>query len=383
MKIVIAPDSYKESLSALEVACAIEAGFREIFPEAEYVKIPLADGGEGTVEAMVAATQGRVITVNVTGPLGFPVQAFYGISGDEQSAFIEMAAASGLESVPAERRNPLKTTSWGTGELIGHALDAGVKQIIIGLGGSATNDGGAGMVQALGAKLLTRDEQPIPPGGEGLEQLERIDISGLDSRLANCRIEVACDVTNLLTGKEGATAVFGPQKGATEAMIPRLDEALLRYATLIERDLDIKVLNLEGGGAAGGMGAGLFAFCGATLRPGIEIVTDALHLADIVKDADWVITGEGRIDSQTVHGKVPVGVARVAKRFNIPVIAIAGSLTDDAEVVHQHGLDAVFSVIYSICTLEDALANAKENVRRTARNVAAVLEIGNRFSPSP
>jgi len=188
-------------------------------------------------------------------------------------------------------------------------------------------------------------------------------------------------VTNPLTGKEGATAVFGPQKGATEAMITRLDEALLRYATLIERDLDIQVLNLEGGGAAGGMGAGLFAFCGATLRPGIEIVTDALYLADTVKDADWVITGEGRIDSQTVHGKVPVGVARVAKRFNIPVIAIAGSLTEDAEVVHQHGLDAVFSVIYSICTLDDALANAKENVRRTARNVAAVLEIGKRFSP--
>lgn len=376
MKIVIAPDSYKESLSALEVACAIEAGFRQVFPDAEYVKIPVADGGEGTVEAMVAATRGRVITVDVTGPLGEPVQAFYGISGDEHTAFIEMAAASGLESVPPAKRNPLKTTSWGTGELIRHALDAGVKEIIIGIGGSATNDGGAGMVQALGVKLLTENEQQIPPGGEGLEQLAKIELSGLDPRLAECKIHVACDVTNPLTGKEGATAVFGPQKGANAEMIPRLDAALTRYATLIERDLNIDVLSLEGGGAAGGMGAALFAFCGATLRPGIEIVTEALQLAEKVADATLVITGEGRIDSQTVHGKVPVGVAKVAKRFNIPVIAIAGSLTDDVEVVHQHGLDAVFSVLTQVGTLEDALAGAQENVRRTARNVAAVLKVG-------
>ncbi|MGU3525008.1 glycerate kinase [Enterobacteriaceae bacterium C23F] len=375
MKIVIAPDSYKESLSALEVACAIEKGFRQIFPDAEYVKIPVADGGEGTVEAMVAATQGRVVTVEVTGPLGEPVQAFYGISGDEHTAFIEMAAASGLESVPPARRNPLKTTSWGTGELIRHALDAGVKAIIIGIGGSATNDGGAGMAQALGAKLLTESGQQIPAGGEGLEQLVRIDITGLDPRLATCRIEVACDVTNPLTGKEGATAVFGPQKGASAEMIPRLDAALKHYATLIERDLKIDVLNLEGGGAAGGMGAALFAFCSASLRPGIEIVTEALQLAEQVASADLVITGEGRIDSQTIHGKVPVGVAKVAKRFHIPVIAIAGSLTEDVEVVHQHGLDAVFSVLYQVGTLEDALAGAEENVRRTARNVAAVLRM--------
>ncbi|SNY75574.1 glycerate kinase [Enterobacter sp. CC120223-11] len=375
MKIVIAPDSYKESLSALDVACAIEEGFRQIFPDAEYVKIPVADGGEGTVEAMVAATCGRVITVKVTGPLGEPVQAFYGISGDEHTAFIEMAAASGLESVPPARRNPLKTTSWGTGELIRHALDAGVKSIIIGIGGSATNDGGAGMAQALGVKLLSENGQQIPPGGEGLEQLSRIDLSGLDSRLAACRIDVACDVTNPLTGKEGATAVFGPQKGATAEMIPQLDAALTHYATLIERDLKIDVLNLEGGGAAGGMGAALFAFCGATLRPGIEIVTEALQLAEQVASADLVITGEGRIDSQTIHGKVPVGVAKVAKRFHIPVIAIAGSLTEDVEVVHQHGLDAVFSVLYQVGTLEDALAGAEENVRRTARNVAAVLRM--------
>ncbi|MDU4356814.1 MULTISPECIES: glycerate kinase [Enterobacteriaceae] len=376
MKIVIAPDSYKESLSALDVATAIESGFREIFPTAEYVKLPVADGGEGTVEAMVAATCGRIVSVTVKGPLGEHVDGFYGLSGDEKCAFIEMAAASGLELVPPAQRDPLVTTSWGTGELIRHALDAGVKHIIIGIGGSATNDGGAGMVQALGAKLLDNEDQQIGPGGAALETLARIDIRELDKRLAQCRIEVACDVTNPLTGKEGASAIFGPQKGATPKMIARLDQALGHYAKIIARDLDQDVLNLAGGGAAGGMGAALYAFCGAELRQGIEIVTDALALDKHVADADLVITGEGRIDSQTVHGKVPVGVAKVAKRYNVPVIGIAGSLTADVGVVHDHGIDAVFSVIYKICTLEDALTNAGENVRMTARNVAAVLKIG-------
>lgn len=376
MKIVIAPDSFKESLSALDVATAIEQGFSDIFPDAEYVKIPVADGGEGTVEAMVEATQGRIVRIAVTGPLGEQVEGFYGLSGDEKSAFIEMAAASGLELVPKSKRDPLKTTSWGTGELIRHALDAGVKHIIIGIGGSATNDGGAGMVQALGAKLLNGDDEQIAPGGSALESLQRIDISELDTRLKSCRIEVACDVTNLLTGKKGASAVFGPQKGATADMISRLDGALERYAKIIERDLDINVLELSGGGAAGGMGAALYAFCCAELRPGIEIVTEALGLAEQLADADLVITGEGRIDSQTIHGKVPVGVAKVAKRYNKPVIAIAGSLSADAGVVHDHGLDAVFSVIYTICTLEEALRNARENVRMTARNVAAALKAG-------
>ncbi|WP_316391380.1 glycerate kinase [Citrobacter farmeri] len=376
MKIVIAPDSYKESLSALEVANAIEQGFREIWPDADYVKIPVADGGEGTVEAMVEATTGRIVEVDVTGPLGEPVTAFYGLSGDERTAFIEMAAASGLEQVPVTLRDPLKTTSWGTGELIRHALDVGVEHIIIGLGGSATNDGGAGMVQALGAKLLDAQQNDIGQGGAALEALSQIDISQLDKRLAACRIEVACDVTNPLTGKEGASAVFGPQKGATAETIDRLDTALAHYAQIIARDLKVDVLELAGGGAAGGMGAALYAFCGAQLRRGIEIVTDALQLDACVADADLVITGEGRIDSQTIHGKVPVGVAKVAKRYNKPVIGIAGSLTADVGIVHEHGLDAIFSVIYTICTLDDALKNAAENVRMTARNVAATLKMG-------
>lgn len=237
---------------------------------------------------------------------------------------------------------------------------------------------GAGMAQALGAKLLTAEGQQIASGGGALETLARIDLSELDSRLADCRIDVACDVTNPLTGPQGASAVFGPQKGATAQMIDRLDSGLRHYARIIARDLDIDVLSLEGGGAAGGMGAALYAFCGAQLRPGIEIVTDALQLAERVADADLVITGEGRIDSQTIHGKVPVGVARVAKRFNVPVIGIAGSLTADVGVVHQHGLDAVFSVLYTICTLDEALANAAANLRMTARNVAAVLQMGDR-----
>lgn len=376
MKIVIAPDSYKESLSALEVASAIEAGFREIFPEADYVKIPVADGGEGTVEAMVAATQGNIVRLTVTGPLGKPVEAFYGLSGDERTAFIEMAAASGLELVPAAQRDPLITTSFGTGELIKDALDRGVDHIIIGIGGSATNDGGSGMMQALGAQLLDEHGKEIAYGGGALPQLAHIDIRQLDARIKQCRFEVACDVSNPLTGEKGASAIFGPQKGATPELVLQLDKALEHYATLIHRDLDIDVLHIDGGGAAGGMGAALHAFCQAELRSGIEIVTEALGLAEQVKDADLVITGEGRIDSQSINGKVPIGVAKVAKQFNKPVIGIAGSLTADVGVVHQHGLDAVFSVLFSICSLEDALANAAQNVRLTARNVAAVIKVG-------
>lgn len=376
MKIVIAPDSYKESLSASEVATQIEAGFREIFPRACYVKLPMADGGEGTVEAMVAATGGSTVPRTVTGPLGKPVEAFYGLSGDGLCAFIEMAAASGLEQVPAALRNPLLTTSWGTGELIRHALDCGVKHIIIGIGGSATNDGGTGMVQALGAALLDEKGETLGYGGRELEKLASIDTHSLDPRLQECRIEVACDVTNPLTGEEGASAVFGPQKGATPEMVRQLDHALSHYAKIIARDLGIDVLNIAGGGAAGGMGAALYAFCGADLRQGIEIVTEALHLDELVRDADLVITGEGRIDSQSIHGKVPIGVAKVAKRYNKPVIGIAGSLTKDAGVVHEHGIDAVFSVLYTFCTLEEALENAGENLRLAARNIAATLAVG-------
>ena len=375
MKIVIAPDSYKESLTALEVATEIEAGFREIFPDAEYMKLPMADGGEGTVAAMVAATGGRLVEVEVTGPLGEKLKACYGLTGDGTTAIIEMAAASGLALVAPHLRNPWRTTSYGTGELVRTALDAGVCHLIIGIGGSATNDGGAGMIQALGVKLLDQRDQEIGFGGGELANLDRIDISGMDPRLKACRIEAACDVNNPLTGPKGASAVFGPQKGATPEMVVRLDANLTRYADLIKRDLGVDVELVPGAGAAGGMGGALLAFFGAQLRPGIEIVMEAVGLEDIIKDADLVITGEGRIDSQTIHGKTPIGVARMAKRYGRPVIGIAGCLATDAGVVHKHGIDAVFSVLSKVSTVEDALTNAAGNVRAASRNIAATLKL--------
>ncbi len=375
-KIVIAPDSYKESLSALEVAQAVEAGFRQVFPAAEYLLVPVADGGEGTVDAMVAATGGRKEIVTVTGPLGERVEAFYGLTGDGETAVIEMAAASGLMLVPPAQRNPLRTSSRGTGELIRAALDAGARRFILGIGGSATNDGGAGMVQALGARLLDGDGRELDGSGGDLARLERIDVATLDARLAACRIEVACDVDNPLTGPRGASAVFGPQKGAAPEMVQTLDANLARFARIVERDLGVAVDAVPGAGAAGGMGAAMLAFFGATLKPGIEIVTAAVELDAKLRDADLVITGEGRIDFQTVHGKTPIGVARVAKRHGKPVIGIAGSLGANVGVVHEHGIDAVFSVLSKPCTLDEALRDAAANVELTARNVAAVLRAG-------
>ena len=375
MKIVIAPDSYKESLSALEVATQIEAGFREIFPDADYQKLPMADGGEGTVAALVAATGGTLVSAQVTGPLGEPVQAFYGLTGDGATAVIEMAAASGLALVPPERRNPLITTSYGTGELIRAALDAGVRHLIIGIGGSATNDGGAGLLQALGVQLKDRAGAEIGFGGGCLADLERIEVSGLDARLETCRVEAACDVDNPLTGPRGASAVFGPQKGATRQMVALLDKNLSHFAGVISRDLGTRVDTVPGAGAAGGMGAALLAFLHAQLRPGIEIVMDRVGLEDCLRDADLVLTGEGRIDSQTMHGKTPIGVARLAKRHGVPVIGIAGSLSTDVGVVHECGINAVFSVLSRVGTLEEALAQAAANVRAASRNIAATLKL--------
>ena len=378
MKIVIAPDSYKESLSATEVAQAIEKGFREIFPDAQYVSVPVADGGEGTVEAMIAATHGSAHSALVTGPLGEKVNANWGMSGDGKTAFIEMAAASGLALVPPDKRNPLITTSRGTGELILQALDSGASNIIIGIGGSATNDGGAGMVQALGAKLCDANGTEIGYGGGSLNSLNTIDVSGLDPRIKNCAIRVACDVTNPLVGELGASRIFGPQKGATEALILELDRNLAHYADIIKKSLGVDVKHVPGAGAAGGMGAALMAFLGAELKSGIEIVTQALNLEEHIHDCTLVVTGEGRIDSQSIHGKVPVGVANVAKKYHKPVIGIAGSLTRDVGVVHQYGIDAVFSVLTSIGTLEEAFRGAFDNIYRASRNIAATLAVGMR-----
>lgn len=373
MKVVIAPDSYKESLTAMEVATAIENGFKEIMPDAEYVKLPMADGGEGTVQSLVDATGGDIVTVEVTGPLGQPVEGFYGLLGDGSTAVIEMAAASGLHLVEPSERNPLLTTTYGTGQLIKAALDKGVEHIIIGIGGSSTNDGGVGMAQALGAKLVDAEGADLPFGGGALAKLAKIDLTGLDPRLAKIQLEVACDVDNPLCGPKGASCIFGPQKGATPEMVKQLDLNLAHYAEVIRQTNGKDVIDQAGAGAAGGLGAALLGLFDATLRPGISIVMDAVNLAEVVKDADLVITGEGRIDSQTIHGKTPIGVARTAKLYNLPVIGIAGSTAQDCRVVHEHGIDAVYSVVLGATDLPTALKEAAFNVEMTSRNVAAAL----------
>ncbi|MCW8330511.1 glycerate kinase [Photobacterium sp. SDRW27] len=378
MKIIIAPDSYKESLTAMEVATAIEAGFRQVLPDAEYHKLPMADGGEGTVQSLVDATDGTVIECRVTGPLGEPVDGFYGLMGDGKTAIIEMAAASGLHLVTPEQRNPLLTTTFGTGELIKAALDSGVEHIIVGIGGSATNDGGIGMAQALGIKLQDTDGNELGFGGGELARLAHIDTSDIDPRLAKIKLEVACDVDNPLCGPKGASQVFGPQKGATAEMVKQLDANLAHYAEVIRIQQDRDIKEMAGAGAAGGLGAALLGLLDASLRPGIDIVMDAVNLTEVVADADLVITGEGRIDSQTIHGKTPIGVARTAKKFHTPVIGIAGCLSDDCDVVYDHGIDAVFSVVPRAMVLSDALEEAAFNVQMTARNVAAMLTVGKR-----
>ena len=378
MKVVIAPDSFKESLSALQVAAAIEAGMREVFPDAEYVKVPVADGGEGTVQALIDATGGSRIEQSVTGPLGEPVAAFYGRTGDG-GAVIEMAAASGLELVPPSERDPRITTSRGTGELILHALDAGARRFVLGVGGSATNDGGAGMLQALGAGLLDAGGQPIGPGGAELARLARIDVTGLDPRLLDSEFHIACDVSNPLTGPRGASAIFGPQKGATPAMVEQLDANLARFADIIARDLGRDERDMPGAGAGGGIALAMVVFLRGRLRPGVEIVTEAVKLDAAVRGADLVITGEGRIDGQTVNGKTPMGVARVAARHGVPVIGIGGGLAPDAGAVHAHGIEAVFAAVNRPCTVAEALAAADANLRTAARNMASALRLGARI----
>ncbi|MBY6023517.1 glycerate kinase [Priestia aryabhattai] len=375
MKIVIAPDSFKESLSALEVAEAVEKGFKQVLPQANYVKIPMADGGEGTVQSLVDATDGEIILKKVTGPLGEPVEAFFGILGTKKTAVIEMAAASGLHLVPPAKRNPLMTTTKGTGELISAALDYGVNHIIIGIGGSATNDGGAGMAKALGAQLLDAEGNEILDGGGALGNLAFINLATLDSRLQHVKIEVACDVDNPLTGERGASAIFGPQKGATPEMVALLDQNLRHYAAVLERDLGQKIDDVPGAGAAGGLGAGLLAFLQAELKRGVDIVIEATSLLEAVRDADVVITGEGKIDGQTIYGKTPIGVAKAAKKYGVPVIGIAGNVGADSQVVYEHGIDALFSIVPGVTTLENAFANASEYVERAAKNVAAVFII--------
>ncbi|WP_090694006.1 glycerate kinase [Bacillus sp. 166amftsu] len=375
MKIVIASDSYKESLRAIEVCKAIEKGFTKVFPEAEYVKLPIGDGGEGTVQSLVDATGGKIIQLYVTGPLGERVDAFYGISQDKRTAFIEMAAASGVHHVPVEQRNPLITTTKGTGELILDALDKGVQHIILGLGGSATNDGGTGMLSALGVRFLRKDGRIIEPVGGNLHFIDSLDLAKLDSRLAHVKIEAACDVDNPLTGQKGASFVFAKQKGASPEMIRQLDDNLKHYAYVLKRHVHIDVEEIPGAGAGGGLGAAVVAVLQGQLRKGIEIVLDYTNFDEHIKEATLVLTGEGRIDVQTAYGKAPVGVAKRAKRLHIPVIAIGGSVLSNHISVYKEGIDAAFAATSSPMTLEEAYIAARENIEMTARNIASVWKI--------
>ncbi len=378
MKILIAPDSFKESLSAEGVAQAIGRGFEAVFADAELVLLPVADGGEGTTQALVAATGGALFSADVTGPMGETVTACWGTLGDGKTAVIESAAASGLDLVPAGKRNPWLATTRGTGELILAALDAGARHIIVGLGGSATNDGGAGLLQALGVRFLDAAGLDLLPGGGALDQLHSIDTRGMDPRLANVRFEVACDVDNPLTGPMGASAVFGPQKGADSAMVAQLDANLVHFAELIHKTTGKDVSQMAGAGAAGGLGAAFLAFLNAELKSGIDIVLDAVEIDRHLTDTDLVITGEGRIDSQSIRGKTPVGVAKRAKRYRCPVIALAGSLSGDSDLLHQHGIDALFSVVPGVVSLNQALDQAADNLYRSARNIATVWSLAAR-----
>lgn len=368
MKIVIAPQGFKGNLTALQVAQAIENGIKRVAPSAMTTIKPMADGGEGTVQALVDATGGKMMATEVTDPLGGRVNAHWGILSDETTAVIEMASASGLPLVPPGKRNPLVTTTYGTGELVRAALDHSCRKLIIGIGGSATNDGGAGMAQALGAIFLDTEGEGLPFGGAALARLAHIDVSSLDPRLTAFDVTLASDVNNPLCGPHGASAIYGPQKGATPEMVKQLDAALAHYADVIQKDLGIDFRDVPGAGAAGGLGLGLMVFLKAKMIPGIDVVIKATNLVDDLKDADLVFTAEGRIDRQSAMGKVPTGVALKAKEFGIPVIALAGEVADDCRVVYEQGIDAVLSIAPGPISLEQSMAEAEKLITDTAEN---------------
>lgn len=373
-KYVVAPDSFKESMTAKEVCDAMEKGIKEADSAAEVIKVPMADGGEGTVDSLVDATHGQRVIVEVTGPLGNKISAYYGILGNGITAVIEMAKASGLEIVEKKKRNPMITTTFGTGELIRDALDHNVKEIIIGLGGSSTNDGGSGMAQALGAKLLDQNNHQIPFGGGNLDKLDKIDISNLDSRLQDVKIILASDVTNPLIGKEGASRVFGLQKGATPEMVEKLENNLQHYAKIVKRDLNKDVASVSGAGAAGGLGAGLMAFTTCEMRQGVDLAIEVTKLEDKIRDTDYVFTGEGGTDFQTKFGKTPYGVAKLGKKYHKPVTSLAGYLGEGIDSLYSEGFTAIFGIIPGACDLSTALKNGPSNVARTTENIVRLLK---------
>ncbi|EGD52480.1 glycerate kinase [Thermoanaerobacter ethanolicus JW 200] len=373
MKILIAPDKFRGSLSAFEVADSIEKGILKVFPKAVIEKVPMADGGEGTVESLVDATGGKIIKTNVKDPLFRDIESFYGILGDGKTAVIEMAAASGLYLLKDYERNPMITTTYGTGQLIKDALDRGCRKFIIAIGGSATNDGGAGMASALGVKFYDKDGIEIGLGGGELSKIYSIDTSNLDDRLKECEFIVACDVANPLIGENGASRVYGPQKGATKEMVEVLDKNLEHYGKLLEKYFNKKIIDVPGSGAAGGLGAGLMAFLNAQLKSGIEIITETLKLEEKIKEADIVISGEGKIDFQTAFGKTISGIAKLCKKHNKPLIVIAGTV-EDIEKLYEIGVSSVFSTMEKPMSLEDAVKNAPTLLEKSAERIFRLIK---------
>ena len=378
MKIVIAPDSFKDSLSAEKVADAIAAGLADVFPQAQLVKCPMADGGEGTVEAIVAAGNGQLRRNQVQGPLGAPVEAHWGWLPDSHTAIIEMAEASGLQLVAPGQRDACISSTFGTGELIRAALDAGAQRVILAIGGSATNDAGAGALQALGLGLFDEQGNSLARGGLALARLARIDLGGLDPRLARVRFEIAADVNNPLCGEQGASAIFGPQKGASPEQVRLLDQALGHFADHCARVLPKDVRQEPGSGAAGGLGFAAKAFFGAQFRAGVEVVAELVGLAEAVKGADLVITGEGRFDAQTLRGKTPFGVARIARAQGVPVVVLAGTLGEGYQALYEHGINAAFALTSGPMSLQDACARAPQLLTDRARDIARLLSLSAR-----
>lgn len=376
MKVVIAIDSFKGSLTSLEAGNSAAAGVRQVFPDAECIVRPLADGGEGTVDALVAACEGKKIEISVTGPLGEPVLCQYGLIEKTKTAIIEMSGAAGITLVPASKRNPLFTTTYGVGEVIRDAIEKGCSHFIIGIGGSATNDGGAGMLQALGFSLLDKNGTPIRSGALGLKDLASINDKNALPKLKDCTFRIACDVTNPLCGEKGCSAVFGPQKGANKPMIQEMDQWLARYAALAAEKYPAADPSYPGAGAAGGLGFAFLTFLHGKLESGIQIVLDETRLADYVKDADLVITGEGRLDGQTVFGKAPIGVAKTAKQYCKPVLAFSGCVTSDASACNAAGIDAFFPILRTVTSLEEAMAphQAMKNMEDSVEQVFRVIQ---------
>lgn len=375
MKVVIAIDSLKGSLSSMEAGTAIKDGILAAKPDAEVIVKPLADGGEGTTDALIEGMNGERIDLTVTGPMHTPVDAYYGYLKDTNTAVMEMASAAGITLVPDSEKNPLLATSYGVGEMINDAIQRGCRNFIIGIGGSVTNDGGIGMLKALGVRFLDENGEDAGEGGQALAKVARIDVSGMNPLLKECHIQVACDVNNPLCGENGSTYVYGPQKGVTEDMKKTLDEAMAHFARVTSETLENDYMNTPGTGAAGGLGYAFLAYTGAALTPGIELLLDAVGLEEELSGADVVVTGEGRLDFQTAMGKAPVGVARLAKKYNAKVIAFAGSVTKEATACNKEGIDAFFPILRSVCTLAEAMdpVAARNNMTATVEQVFRLL----------